>query len=299
MKPKLIMLVGLPASGKSTITEELSQNYHASIHSSDELRKRLFGDENKQEDNNKVFNLLHNEIRTHLKNGYSSIYDATNISYKRRKAFLSELKNIECEKICVIMATQYEECLKRNQERERQVPEHVIKKMYMNWNTPYWYEGWDDIKIKYAHNPYLLPLEFWYQNRTFNQHNKHHSLSLGEHCAVCEYNLRILDARPVICEAALLHDCGKPFTKTFKDVKGNITTDAHYYQHHYVGAYDSLFYKSNEDKLERSILIQWHMQPYFWEKDNNEKQRLKYRKLWGDELYEDIMLLHDSDKQSH
>ncbi len=299
MKPKLIMLVGLPASGKSTLAKELSEKYDATIHSSDTLRKRLLGDENNQNDNGKLFNVLHNEIKMHLKNGISTIYDATNINYKRRKAFLSELKNIECKKICIVVATPYQKCLANNKTRERNIPEDVIRRMYMNWTTPYWYEGWDDIQIKYINNPYHSPLEFWYQNRTFNQHNNHHNLSLGEHCAVCEYNLRVSEHNPVLCEAALLHDCGKPFTKTFKNMKDEITQDAHYYQHQHVGAYDSLFYKSNEDKLERSVLIQWHMQPYFWEKDNNENQRLKYKKLWGDELYEDIMLLHEADKQAH
>lgn len=299
MKPRLIMLVGLPASGKSTIAKDLSDEYNANIHSSDKLRKELYGDENTQENNNNLFSKLHKRIKEDLRSGNSVIYDATNISYKKRIGFLREFKKIECEKICIVMATPYHECLKRNQKRERQVPEYVIKKMYMNWNTPYWYEGWDDIQIKYTHNPYLQLLEFWYQNRAFDQQNKHHTLSLGEHCAICEYNLRNLEVKPVICEAALLHDCGKPFTKTFNNMKGYITEDAHYYQHHCVGSYDSLFYISNEDKLERAILIQWHMQPYFWEKDNNEKQRLKYKKLWEDKLYEDIMILHKADKISH
>lgn len=299
MKPKFTMLAGLPASGKSTYAIKLSLEDNAVIHSSDRLREILYRDENCQEKNNELFTTLHRRIKNDLKDGNSVIYDATNISYRRRMSFLKELKKIECEKVCVIVATPYEMCLIRNQERDRKVPEHVIKKMYMNWNTPYWYEGWDDIQIKYTHNPFLPPLEFWYQNRAFNQHNKYHTLSLGEHCAICEYNLRNLEAKPVMCEAALLHDCGKPFTKTFKNMKDQITEDAHYYQHHCVGAYDSLFYMSNEDKLERAVLVQWHMQPYFWEKENNEKQRLKYKKLWGDELYEDIMLLHDADKQSH
>ncbi len=41
------------------------------------------------------------------------------------------------------------------------------------------------------------------------------------------------------------------------------------------------------------------MQPYFWEKDNNEKLHNKYRKLWGENLYNDIMLLHKADKYAH
>jgi hypothetical protein len=38
-----------------------------------------------------------------------------------------------------------------------------------------------------------------------------------------------------------------------------------------------------------------------WEKDNinGEKTMNKYKKLWGDELFEQIMKLHEADKKAH
>ena len=39
--PIFIMLVGLPASGKSTLAKQLEISYDANIHSSDEIRKEL------------------------------------------------------------------------------------------------------------------------------------------------------------------------------------------------------------------------------------------------------------------
>ena len=104
-KPKFIMLVGLPGSGKSFKAQELSQEYNATIFSSDALREELFNDVNHQADNTTLFNELHKRIKDCLKEGNNAIYDATNINYKKRMAFLAELKNIPCEKICVIMAT--------------------------------------------------------------------------------------------------------------------------------------------------------------------------------------------------
>ena len=89
------------------------------------------------------------------------------------------------------------------------------------------------------------------------------------------------------------------FTKTFKNGKGEITEVAHYYSHEHTGSYDSLFYDINGLHLYVSVLIRWHMQPYFWEKDSNEKLHNKYKNLWGEQLYNDIMLLHESDKNSH
>jgi predicted kinase len=301
-KPKMIMMVGLPASGKSTKAEELAEIYNANIHASDTIREELSGDINNQNINELVFKTLHNRIKEDLMNGKSCIYDATNISYKRRMAFLNELNKIPCEKYCFLMATPYEQCLKNNDNRDRKLPKEVIERMYRHFDVPWYYEGWDDIWVQYAPNSqgcYGYPVHWIETVRNYNQNNTHHSLSLGEHCEkawkyMCEHNgnltLRI---------ASILHDCGKPFAKTFTNSKGEITEQAHYYNHERLSSYDSLFYTMLCNSLEVAVLIRWHMQPYFWEKDNNEKSHNKYKQLWGENLYKDIMLLHEADKQAH
>ena len=97
----------------------------------------------------------------------------------------------------------------------------------------------------------------------------------------------------------MLHDEGKCFTQIFKNSKGEITEQAHYYNHEHCSAYDSLFYEMPCYTLYVATLIRWHMQPYFWEKDNHEKLHNKYKTLWGENLYNDIMLLHKADKEAH
>lgn len=302
-KPKFFMMVGLVASGKSYRAQELAKEYDTEIFSSDELRIELYGDVNHQTDNDKLFIELHRRIKECLKSGKSAIYDATNLNYKRRMAFLAELKNIPCEKICVVMATPYEECLKRNAERERKVPEEVIKRMYMSWTCPYWYEGWDGIGITYsdgAENSYGSP-QYWVELvMDYNQHNSHHTLSLGEHCL--ETFLYLEDNHQSswdLSGAALIHDCCKPKTATFINARGEETEECHYYNHQHCSSYDSLFFSDINEHLYVATLILWHMQPYFWERDNNEKQHNKYRKLWGEKLYNDIMLLHEADRNAH
>ena len=131
------MMCGLVASGKSTKSKELAEKYNATIFSSDALREEMFGDVNDQLHNQELFVELHKRIKDYLRNGKSAIYDATNINYKRRMAFLAELKSIQCEKICVLMATPYEECCERNEQRDRKVPEHVIRRMYMGFDVPH------------------------------------------------------------------------------------------------------------------------------------------------------------------
>ena len=305
-KPKLIMMCGLPASGKSTYSKELAEEHNANIHASDSIREELSGDINNQNINDLVFQTLHKRIKNDLKDGKSCIYDATNISYKRRMAFLNELNKIPCEKICVLMATPYEECLKRNAERERKVPEEVIKNMYMRFDVPYWYEGWNRIETYFGlyRATYKTPYTWIKTVKQYNQHNSHHTLSLGEHCWQTYQSLKTIYSgrshRDVVMRiSGMLHDCGKCFCQTFVNTKNEITNEAHYYSHEHVGSYNSLFYGMTYNPLDVAIRIRWHMQPYFWERDNNEKQHNKYRQLWGEMLYQDIMKLHEADETAH
>lgn len=306
-----IMMVGLVGSGKSTQAQKLAQEYDANIHSSDAIREELSGDINNQDINDLVFKTLHNRIKEDLHSDKNCIYDACNISYKTRRAFLQELKNIPCEKICVLMATPYEECLKNNANRNRVVPEYVIERMYRNFDMPWYYEGWDSIEVEYSPNSegsFGMPRE-WIENvRDYNQDNSHHALTLGEHCWQAvkysdNYEREHIESKSrsatALRYATMLHDCGKPFCKTFKNGQGEITEQAHYYSHEHTGSYDSLFYEMACYKLRVAVLIRWHMQPYFWEKDNNEKLHNKYRRLWGENLYSDIMKLHAADKNAH
>ena len=299
-KPTFTMMVGLPGSGKSTYAKELAERTNAKICSSDAIREEITGDINSQTNNEEVFKLLHKRIKEHLANSKSVIYDATNINSKRRRAFLSELKNIPCYKDCVIIAVPFEECCKRNESRERTIPIEVIERMYKNWNTPYFFEGWDSIKIKNDQYKNKLVENWVCDHLDFKQDNPHHSMELGWHCAMVG---EFLNGDITLINAGLLHDCGKPFTKSFINSKGEETDIAHYYQHHCVGAYDSLFYVYPKDvnPLEVSTIINLHMQPYFWEKDaeNGEKTMNKYKTLWGDELFERVMRLHEADKKAH
>ena len=311
--PEFVMLVGLPGSGKSYLADILFAKKY-SIHSSDEIRKELSGDINNQNINSQVFQTLHRRIKDDLKNGISCVYDATNINYKKRMSFLQELNKIQCFKRCIIIATPYEVCLMQNEQRERKVPEQVIERMYRNFDVPYYFEGWDNIELFYAKDSYKEAYGDWsyfvFDTLTYNQDNKYHIETLGEHCRKCKeyvenYNNKttlkgthIAHAQRV---AAALHDCGKPFCKTFEDTKGNITESAHYYNHEKVGSYNSLFYETETQltpiRLYIAALIRWHMQMHFI--DNQPHAKGKYIKLLGEEFYKELEVLHNGDKQAH
>lgn len=302
-KPVFVITVGLPASGKSTYANKLAEEINATIFSSDKLREELFGDVNEQAKNVKLFQELHKRIKDCLKSGKSAIMDSTSISSKRRRSFLEELNKIDCYKQCIVMATPYEQCLENNAMRDRKVPVEVIDRMYRSWNTPYWFEGWDAIEIIYWDNSEgkeYFPI--WlgdYAN--YDQDNPHHTMTLAEHCLKAGKILSKSERTNYeLSYAGYIHDCGKPFTKTFTNSKGEKTDVAHYYSHENVGAYDSLFFGIYPvNALDVSILVNLHMTPYYWERDNNEKLHKKYKKLWGEELYNDVMKLHEADKTAH
>ena len=286
-RPTFVMVVGLPGSGKSTFIKKIFDGYGFTIHSSDAIREELSGDVNNQDINKQVFDTLHKRIKDDLSNGKSTVYDATNISWKRRKAFLTEIKNIPCFKYCYLMATPYEVCLERNKLRDRVVPDYVIERMYRNFDIPWYNEGWDHISINYTDSSFRTYYGDWSQfilnHLDFDQESKWHTQTLGEHCEGTLQYVKSRDAELNLCTdpatkiAAALHDCGKPFCKTFKDSKGEPSEFAHYYSHENVGAYNSLFYRKEfgVDNLLIAALIRYHMVFHFF-KDWKQKTIDKY-----------------------
>ena len=85
-KPMFIMMCGLPGSGKSSNAKALSKIYNAIICSSDAIREEVTGSVSNQDKDPEVFKILHDRIKENLSRGISVIYDACNISYKKRMA---------------------------------------------------------------------------------------------------------------------------------------------------------------------------------------------------------------------
>lgn len=317
-KPEFLMLVGLPASGKTTYIKKYF-NQNLKVHSSDAIREELSGDINNQNINKQVFETLHKRVKEDLKNGISCVYDATNISWKRRKAFLQELNSIDCWKICHIIATPFEVCLEQNEQRDRKVPYEVIERMYKNFDIPWWNEGWDDIEIWYENKNYKTGYGSWEEfledTIDFAQDSKWHKETLGNHCKKCyEYVKENEDKLSALIWnevriASALHDCGKPFVKDFHNSGGEETEYAHFYNHENVGSYNSLFYCDEQDdyydRLSIAALIRWHMVLHFfkdWEQktiDRYEKEFTTHHYLKEMQFYEALKLLNEGDKNAH
>lgn len=291
MQAKLIMLVGLPASGKSTYAEQKRREDPVStvIYSSDKMREELFKDQPyNPEDNQVVFNTLHSRITQDLKLGKTCIYDATNMSSKRRKAFLTQIKHIPCKRECVVLVEDINTCKDRDLNRKNSVGPEVIEKFWKRFEFPLKSEGWTSVIVKVP--DYVYEGKTTYNNyleraKGFSQKSKHHTLDLYNHMRMTKkytyfYGLPILfkyglRSYKYLLKAAMLHDIGKYYTQTAVDRKGETQyyslngeqfINYHYYGHESVSAYELMLCSE------------------FWHKPNQDVSVKKYMKEVNKEL---------------
>ena len=157
------MMVGLPASGKSTAAKRICADYACDVVvSSDAIRAELYGDEAIQGKPNKIFNIVRERIVSAIKDGKDVVMDATNINSKRRAAFLVDVRNrcrgIDIEAHCVVMATPVWECIERDYERSRHVGREVIERMWYQFEVPHKGEGWQFMHLIYPEGAYLADI---------------------------------------------------------------------------------------------------------------------------------------------
>lgn len=294
MSAVFYMCVGLPGSGKTYICENLY--YHAIHISSDKIREEVFGDVNDQSHNSEVFNIMLKRTIENLKVGNSCIYDATNLSAKRRMGVLKAISFIpDVVKICLLVVPPLNSVLERNKIRERHVPEDVIDRMLRHFEMPHKSEGWNDIRI-YNNMQSDKCMNLVEESVEMPHDNPHHSASIGWHMRyAAERAMKLSDYSKKVFLAAIYHDIGKPYCKVFKDSKGNSSEIAHYYNHENVGAY---FYISNSygnrEELYIANLIQHHMD-YF----KGEKYLEKIRVRFGEDFMKDLDALHECDLAAH
>ena len=145
-KNVLIVLGGLPASGKSTYAEMLVESGSFCSVCPDKIRGELYGDENIQGDGKQVFAIAHHRIKDLGQGGNNVVFDATNINVNRRKAFVKEMRPYFDIIIFKWFDTPLVICRERNRQRERQVPFDVMLRMDCNFEEPTMNEGWDYIE---------------------------------------------------------------------------------------------------------------------------------------------------------
>lgn len=292
--PIMFMMIGLPASGKSTIAARIKEEYNAEWCSSDTIRGELFGDESIQGNNDVVFDIMRERTEEALQNGRNVIYDATNLNSKKRRNLLQHnLKRFNCWKIAYVVLTDYKECRRRNNERKRVVPEKAMDSMLKRFTFPWWFEGWDEIIIEKTDDTNYLMQDLLIPLMDMPHECQYHNETIGQHLFDVAHSKRM--NTPFLKNTALLHDIGKGFCKTFVTAEGEPSTDAHYYGHANVSAYMSLFVKDRlswDKKAMRAVLIQNHMEQFFRE----EKGMKKLKNDLGLSMWDMLERLMEADK---
>lgn len=301
-KPTFIMMIGLPGSGKSTIAKDLAENGNAKIFSSDEYRAKLLGDENDQSNNQIVFDTLYKDmIDCILISGQNVIFDATNITIKDRKRCLDKLSRYAINKIAYFVNTPYQTCILNDRDRDRSVGIDVINKFIAKFQFPQLFEGFD--RIIMHHHRSVEPIYdsqsaavYLKKMKGFDQKNPHHAYSLDRHCTtLVALAINATDDNNVLTEAGYFHDIGKLFTQRIDD-----DGVAHYYNHDSIGAYEVAthpeitFLKTWDEIYEMIFYINFHMRAH---RDfTGAKAERKYRKLFGDRLFNNLMQFAEWDR---
>ena len=301
---KFTMMIGVSGSGKSTVAAEIAKETGAEVVSSDAIRGEIYGDENCQANPARVFEIVHQRVQRALREGRDVIMDATNLSCKRRMAFLKTLKGIPCKKTCVVVIATPEDIEERMKHRERKVPMEVVHKQMCQFQCPNYYEGWREIEIKHTSTMGASFVSCWNLIRETDipHDNHHHSLGIYEHMRAAQ-GYAMEHSEDYKDEwVAFIHDIGKPRVKIFANSKGEASTEAHYYDHQNYGAYYSLLLDgATKDpeliqiSLDNACLIQWHMEHYIRHGGALEK----FYEMIGPELTRRLKLLEEADKAAH
>lgn len=303
---KFYMMIGLPGSGKSTLSQKYADKNNGIVLSSDAIREEVHGEAANQSAGNKVFNILNHRTLYNLSIGKNVIYDACNISRGSREQILNLISKLSepIMKIAVVVSTPYSYCILRDKHRDRTVSEPVINHFLNLFEFPLLAEGFDDIIIE--HNSDYEKISFFeaYEAMTgFDQKNPHHSLDLKTHCEKCQdYVLSKnteFDVEPELAMAALLHDYGKLYTASWDDKK----QCNHYYNHENVGAYKLLTEFKFPEYLDiKKIIfyINYHMLPYKLDKMKETKKTKIINQFQKDKfLWSSLNLLHEGDEYAH
>jgi len=141
---RIVVLVGLPGSGKSTWLARMG----AGGLSSDAIRKLLADDEGDQTIHARVFQTLRYLLMKRLAIGRPVTYiDATNLTPAERAPYIRIGRAHGCEMEAVYFDVPLEVCRARNARRERRVPEAALERMAAKLAPPALEEGFARVTV--------------------------------------------------------------------------------------------------------------------------------------------------------
>lgn len=133
---RLVLLVGIPGSGKTTLAKRLTERGFLRL-CADDIRQELWGDAGDQKDPETVFNIFFQKLEEALSKSLDIVVDNTNINTKHRQPILQRAITAGYEDIQLwVLDIPLEVCLERNRSRERAVPDDIVTNMYGSVTGP-------------------------------------------------------------------------------------------------------------------------------------------------------------------
>jgi predicted kinase len=143
-RPRIVVLVGLPGSGKTAYLERIG----APALSSDAIRGLVSDDPTNQSIHRRVFATLRYLLRQRLELRRPVTYiDATNLTPRERRAYIRMGELNGCDVEAVFFDVPVEVCLERNRRRERVVPDEAVLKMAAKLRPPAVEEGFTRVTV--------------------------------------------------------------------------------------------------------------------------------------------------------
>jgi predicted kinase len=147
---RIVVLVGLPGSGKSTYLEQMGVRGL----SSDGIRQLLADDETDQTIHARVFQTLRYLLGQRLSIGRPVTYlDATNLTPEERRPYLMIGRAWGCEVEAVFFDVPLGVCQDRNARRQRVVPGEALAKMAIKLVPPTTEEGFARVTVLTGGSP--------------------------------------------------------------------------------------------------------------------------------------------------
>lgn len=171
---KVIMGIGVPGSGKTTILKTFAEKNNYSYICPDDIRFELTGDHSNQTKNKEVWKIAYDRVGKELQSGNTVVFDATFVNEKQRKDFISYIKEEGAEKVQgVFLDVPIKIAKERNASRERVVPEYVMDRMHkmLQEFSPEIRDGFDSLFVLDESGD-LCEAKMNFEDRVINHHFK-------------------------------------------------------------------------------------------------------------------------------
>lgn len=131
--PVVVMTVGIPGSGKSTVVEQINEYLEWPILRSDGIRAELTGSESDLSQDETVWQLLEERALAYIESGQSFFVDATHNTLFSREFGSRSYRFMGANAIIALRVNvPVDLAIKRNDSRERSVPQNAILRMGNN-----------------------------------------------------------------------------------------------------------------------------------------------------------------------